>query len=98
MRSEARDLAAYYPLSLQMSSEAVARLADTDGADPRTVLEVTRYCAARWAPDARIIGNVRAGDILRALSVAIPLMPKPKPVRCTRTIDMFEGEAVVQRT
>jgi len=40
---------------------------DTDDADPWTVLASVRACAISWQPDARIIGNVRAGDIARAI-------------------------------
>jgi len=40
---------------------------DTDDADPWTVLAAVRACALSWQPDARIIGNVRAGDIAWAI-------------------------------
>lgn len=38
----------------------------TDGAAPDQVIAEIALCAASWVPEARIIGNVRAGDILRA--------------------------------
>lgn len=63
---------------------------NTDDADPKTVLKVLQFCAKHWVPEARLVGNVMAGDIVAALDIAIPLMPKPKPKRCTRTIEMFE--------
>lgn len=44
---------------------------DTDGADAVTVLEAVLMCACSWAPEARIIGNVRAGDIAAACLAAI---------------------------
>ena len=40
---------------------------DTDDAPSLTVLAVVGQCAASWAPEARIIGNVRAGDIVRSV-------------------------------
>lgn len=40
---------------------------DTDDAPPRDVLAMVRLCAASWVPEARLLGNVRAGDIVRAL-------------------------------
>lgn len=46
---------------------ALAPNRSTDDADDRTVLLAVIGCAMRWAPEARIIGNVRAGDIERAL-------------------------------
>jgi ubiquinone biosynthesis protein UbiJ len=52
---------------------AASTIPDTDDADPRTVLAVVRFCAASWVPEARIIGNVRAGDIVRAIdSMFVP--------------------------
>lgn len=39
----------------------------TDGAPASLVLRVVQGCALGWEPDARIIGNVRAGDIFRAI-------------------------------
>lgn len=40
---------------------------NTDDAEPYAVLNGVGYCAAHWVPEARIIGNVRAGDIVRAV-------------------------------
>ncbi len=40
---------------------------NTDDAPSLTVLAGVRACAASWMPEARIIGNVRAGDIVRAV-------------------------------
>ena len=49
-------------------SETEARaVKNTDDADPWTVLAAVRICALSWEPNARIIGNVRAGDIARAI-------------------------------
>lgn len=40
---------------------------NTDDADYDTVLLMTRLCAASWEPKVRLLGNVRAGDIVRAI-------------------------------
>jgi len=52
---------------------------DTDEADPWTVLAAVRACAISWQPEARIIGNVRAGDIARAIqTIADEHYPKDR--------------------
>jgi len=66
-------------------------MSNTDNADPRTVLEQAKICASSWVPDARLVGDIRAGDLVRALSVAIPLLPKARHYRCPFTPDMFGG-------
>lgn len=38
-----------------------------DGASADEILKYVRYCASCWMPDARLLGNARAGDIVRAL-------------------------------
>lgn len=40
---------------------------DTDGAAPADVLAAVRHCCTCWEPLARVIGNVRAQDIERAI-------------------------------
>lgn len=50
------------------------RLASVTAPDNGTVEEVLQailLCANAWVPEARIIGNVRAGDIARAVSVTL---------------------------
>lgn len=44
---------------------------DTDDADWQTVLKVMRECALAWEPSARLLGNVRARDITRAIDAAL---------------------------
>lgn len=44
---------------------------NTDNAPSLNVLAAVRVCAAGWEPDVRIIGNVRAGDIVRSLDEVI---------------------------
>ena len=53
-------------------------LHQTDDADAYTVLVAVADCARRWVPDARIIGSVRAADILKACNAATALLaPAP---------------------
>ena len=40
----------------------------TDNAPAIDVLRAVRECALAWEPDARILGNVRACDIARAIA------------------------------
>jgi hypothetical protein len=40
---------------------------DTDGAPAETVLAVLVRCFLSWQPNARVVGNVRAGDAVRAI-------------------------------
>lgn len=49
---------------------------ETDDAHPVNVLAGIWLCAAHWTPEVRIIGNVRAGDIVRAIDwLAAPTPP-----------------------
>lgn len=41
--------------------------ASTDDAPPAQVLAEVRRCAISWEPEVRLVGNVRAGDIVRAI-------------------------------
>lgn len=54
----------------------------TDNAAPDVVIREIIRCASSWVPDARLVGNVRAGDIRRALEYAIsraePAMTTPE--------------------
>lgn len=47
------------------------RPATTDDADFETVLKEVLICCNAWVPDARIIGNIRAVDIARAVQLAL---------------------------
>jgi hypothetical protein len=46
-------------------------MAKTDDANFRTVLLETQLCAASWEGDVRLLGNVRAKDIVRAITEAL---------------------------
>lgn len=48
----------------------------TDDAPAYNVLVAVADCARRWEPNARIIGNVRAGDILKACNRATTLLAR----------------------
>ena len=64
---------------------------NTDDAPSLNVLAAVRVCAASWEPDARIIGNVRAGDIVRSLDEVIDaLFSKVSPADIA---DAMEGIA-----
>ncbi|NKJ34140.1 hypothetical protein [Rhizobium sp. SG570] len=53
---------------LLFAEASAAAAGNVDEADPRRVLLAVLGCAATWVAEARIIGNVRAGDISRAIS------------------------------
>lgn len=42
-------------------------LPNTDDAPAALVLDCVRQCAQAWVPEARLLGNIRAGDIRRAI-------------------------------
>jgi hypothetical protein len=42
-----------------------------DGGIPRDVLLYVRHCASTWEAGARLLGNARADDIVRACDAAI---------------------------
>jgi len=67
---------------------------DTDDAPPDVVLAAVARCAAAWVPEARIIGNVRAGDILRAVTeVAAREQEAYKDGWADREDDLIAGHA-----
>lgn len=49
----------------------LAAMAAPDNGTPHEVLSAVLECAKAWVPEARIIGNVRAGDIARAVHSVI---------------------------
>lgn len=54
-----------------MSDVDNAAYQDTDDAEAVTVLAAIRHCANSWESGARLVGNVRAGDISRVCTIAI---------------------------
>lgn len=57
--------------------QTLATVAAPDNGAPLEVLAAVHACAKAWVPEARIIGNVRAGDIARAIE-AISSAPAPQ--------------------
>lgn len=47
---------------------------NTDDKHPADVLRMLRLCAASWEPGVRLLGNIRACDIVRACDAAIPAL------------------------
>lgn len=48
----------------------------TDGGHYRSVLAAVRVCARAWQPEVRILGNVRAADVVRAID-AVEMLDLP---------------------
>lgn len=48
-------------------------IAPPDNGSVQEVLSAALQCANAWVPEARILGNVRAGDLSRALSAALSI-------------------------
>lgn len=48
-------------------------IAPPDDGTAQEVLSSALQCANAWVPEARILGNVRAGDLSRALSAALSI-------------------------
>lgn len=46
-------------------------MTNTDNAAPGVVLAQLLVCAESWVPEARIIGDIRAGDISRAVRAVL---------------------------
>lgn len=44
---------------------------NTDGANPITVLKAVKACANSWEGKARLLGNVRAEDIVKSIDYII---------------------------
>lgn len=62
---------------------------DTDDKHPSEVLKMLRVCAASWQPGVRLLGNIRACDIVRACDAAIPALGGETPA--TRDMEASNG-------
>lgn len=62
------------PTAEERARQMEALATATDGADMMTVLAEVARCASSWEPEVRLLGNVRAGDIVRAISAAMPAL------------------------
>ncbi|MCB1510646.1 MAG: hypothetical protein KDJ36_07055 [Hyphomicrobiaceae bacterium] len=74
-----------------------------DGAHPVNVLACLLLCAEHWVPDARIVGNVRAGDIARAIRSFSPgalaaMLDEPGPKRAQVFDARVEAALAVEGT
>lgn len=92
------------PTALQPASppRESAAFQNTDDAEPHLVLAAVRHCAASWEGSARLLGNVRASDIVRAIdAVASPPRESEegklrRALRLARdAIDAIGGEIVL---
>ena len=52
-----------------------------DGGTPDECLAYLLECASCWSPDARLVGNLRAGDLVRSLRDWHARPPRPDPPR-----------------
>lgn len=72
-----------------MTAETITREPwETDNAPAAHVLVGVLRCALAWVPEARIIGNVRAGDIARAVTEALD---EPARLSAARAEGVREG-------
>ncbi|QRM36976.1 hypothetical protein F3X89_03895 [Rhizobium rhizogenes] len=71
-----------------------AAYCNVDDRDPRMVLLAVLGCADSWVPDARIIGNVRAGDISRAIRSALLFVVTPHEYASRYEFRADEGDYV----
>lgn len=64
-----------------------------DNGTPHEVLSYLLDCAKRWVPEARIVGNARAGDIERALELTLT-PPAERVVEALRPFVTFADISV----
>ncbi|NTH50514.1 hypothetical protein G6L09_05935 [Agrobacterium rhizogenes] len=65
-----------------------------DDRDPRMVLLAVLGCADSWVPEARVIGNVRAGDISRAIRSTLLFVVTPHEYASSYEFRADEGAYV----
>lgn len=75
--------------------DQINALPHPDDAPVADVLAYVLSCARLWQPEARIIGNARAGDIVRALSH--PPAPAVTEAMVTAMINSLDGIAILSR-
>lgn len=66
-----------YDFALGIKSENMPTAAFPDNAPDADVLREVLKCVVSWEPDARLLGNVRAGDIARAVRHVLPEYDAP---------------------
>lgn len=79
--------------TLSERSFAAAR-GNVDDRDPRMVLLAVLGCADSWVPEARVIGNVRAGDISRAIRSTLLFVVTPHEYASSYEFRADEGDYV----
>lgn len=81
----------------EQREKALETIVAPDNGTVEEVLEAVRQCARAWVPEARIIGNVRAGDIARAADAIIVTLKEEAEVR--EALDRIADQAkrVIQR-
>lgn len=63
----------------EKTERKLAAVTAPDNGTTAEVLTAVLECARAWVPEARIMGNVRAGDIARAVAAVLaPSEPSPK--------------------
>jgi hypothetical protein len=70
--------------------QRLATIVAPDNGTPREVMFAVLECAKAWVPEARIIGNVRAGDIARSIEA---LNPELAPAAPTEAFPVESHEA-----
>jgi phage/plasmid primase-like uncharacterized protein len=68
-------------------------MTNTDNAAPAVVLAQLVLCADHWVPEARIIGDIRAADISRAVRA---LLAEPAVIPALAWEDRGDRESVVR--
>jgi len=59
-----------------VTERKLAAVTAPDNGSTAEVLAAVLECARAWVPEARIMGNVRAGDIARAVADVLAVIPK----------------------
>ena len=72
--------------------EQTAAFQNTDDADPTLVLAAVRHCASSWEGEARLLGNVRAKDIVRAIDATHPAKAMNRCPNCDDTGDVHRAD------
>ncbi|NTA27422.1 hypothetical protein [Allorhizobium ampelinum] len=72
-----RSALAAAPTNEERTYAALETIVAPDNGTEREILTAVLECAKAWTPEARIVGNVRAGDIARAVEAALAAAPQP---------------------
>lgn len=64
----------------------------TDDAAPDVVLSELRYCASLWQGGARLLGNIRATDIVRALDLLASASIRVRELEARPSVEICQAE------